>query len=465
MTEKLIEIDNLKKLYETEICQIVVFGIFEYGRRIKRALNGFGIEVSYYADNNKTVHNLYRDGVKIITPEEIKRLTNPVVIIGSFWFAAITRQLRQLGLMKIYALLECPVNTCEEIAKDRVELQEYFNHYQRYVSSKVLVEIYGHIGDVFVKTGICKALIQEYGKENVYFLVDNSEKCNIGLFLSLLSPNIIDLEKDRFEKDRDYRMEKLIFLNSQYFKFSYSLCDMRFHLKMRYINKFLLNVEKIYYAPEEYYVVEKDYKLLDHILGRDIRVWCQENNNITEEIKSVLLNVKLPERFVAVGMGAANSLRKYPYEKFEKVLNYLIRKGYKVVLLGYGSKDEDYYKATIMSKDYEDAVINLTSQLTLLESLAVINRCTYYVGVDSGMWHGSFILNKKSVVIYGKGDWGHFKHDNGNIHYAVSLQERCQDCRYWDCPQGSTINGMARCVESIEPDEIINKIRELEDTL
>ncbi len=462
---KIIEIDELKKKYAGGCYQVIVFGTWEYGRRIKKGLEGFGIPVSYYADNDVLVQQKILDEINVIAPEQIQSIENPLVIIGSFWFSMITNQLRKLGVETVYALLECPVNSYDEVMADRDELAEYFHHYSEKKSDNVLVEVYGHIGDIFVKTGICKQLIDEYGKENVYFWVDNTEGRNIGLFLSLLSPNVIQTDRNMFTQNREYRLEKLKFLNSKYFQFSYSLGDMRFHLKMRYLNKFILNIENVYYAPEEYYAIEKDYKLLGGILGRDIRYWCEEHNNIVAEIKNVTLKISLPEQFVAIGMGAANALRRYPFEKFKTVLEALVRKGYTAVLLGAGSEDENFYNKLIQEGNYGNAIINLTSKLNLLETLAVISKCTFFLGVDSGLWHGSFILQKKSVVIYGKGDWGHFKHDRDWIYYVTSKQDRCVHCHYWDCPKADRIKGSAPCVETVEPEAIMDEIRKLESTL
>lgn len=465
MDYQIIEIDELKRLYMQKKGDVVVFGTWEFGCRVKRGLQGFGINVSYFSDNDSSVVGQKVEGISVIAPESIVDLDAPIVIIASFWFEQISKQMLQIGIKDVYALEECPVNSWEEIEDDREELKEYFEGYKDNASDRILIEVYGHIGDVLVKTGVCKTLMSAFGKENVFFLVDDTEQRNIGDYLNLFSNNIIHIEKDKFSRDRKYRLEKLRYLNSCYFKFSYNLCDMRFHLKMRYVNKFILNIPKIYYAPEEYYVVDKDYHMLENILGRSVKTECENNNNAIAEIEQVKLDIELPNEFIAINMGAANKMRQYPVEKFKVVYDYLIKQSKTMVFIGAGSYDEEFYKILVESDRPYENVFSYINKLSLVESMAVISKSKYYIGLDSGMWNASVILGKKSVMIYGKGDLGHFKHEKKTIHYVMSDQIKCKGCKYWDCPKEIRVKGMAPCVVSVEPDEIIKAIRCVEEEL
>lgn len=459
------EIDELKRIFEKNKSTVVVFGTWEYGRRVKRGLEGFGIKVSYFSDNDLTIAGQDVEGIPVITPESIVELVKPLVIIASFWFERISGQLSQMGVKEVYALEECPVNSWEEIEADRKELKKYFDNYDDNAANKILVEVYGHIGDVLVKTGVCKTLMNAFGKENVFFLVDDTEHRNIGEYMQLLSKNIIHIEKEMFSKDREYRLEKLRYLNSQYFKFSYNLCDMRFHLKMRYLNKYILNVPQIYYAPEEYYVIDKDYSMLENILGRSVKEECEENNNAAAEIERVKVDFALPDKFIAINMGAANKMRQYPVEKFKQVYDYLRKQSKAMVFIGAGAYDEEFYRKLVGADKPIENVVSYINQLSLVESMAVISKCRYYIGLDSGMWNASVILGKRSVMIYGKGDLGHFKHEKKTIHYVMSEWTKCEGCRYWDCPNEIRVEGMAPCVVSVEPEEIIKAIQCVEEEL
>lgn len=462
---RIIEIDELKKLYEANRKTVVVFGTWEYGRRVRRGLEGFGIKVSYFSDNNSEIVGQEVESLPVIAPENIVKLENPIVIVGSFWFERISRQLSEMGVAEVYALEECPVNSWDEINADRKELKEYFENYNDNVKNKILIEVYGHIGDVLVKTGVCKTLMSAFGKENVFFLVDDTEQRNIGEYLRLISNNIIHIEKEKFSKSREYRLEKLRYLNSQYFKFSYNLCDMRFHLKMRYVNKFILNIPQIYYAPEEYYVVDKDYRMLESILGRNVKAECEKNNNAVAEIGQIQLDIELPEKFIAINMGAANKMRQYPVEKFKLVYDYLIKQSKKLVFIGAGTYDEEFYRSLVGQGDSNGNVVSYINKLSLIESMAVINKCQYYIGLDSGMWNASVILEKLSIMIYGKGDLGHFKHERNFIHYVMSDWAKCPGCKYWDCPNELRIEGMSPCVVSIESGDIIEAIQCVDEEL
>ncbi len=457
-----IEIDELKTKYDQNNYNVVVFGTLEFGERVKNGLEGFGIRVSYFADNNTEKQHHIFAGLDTISAKEISSLKNPLVIIASFWYEAITEQMDALGVSEVYVLKECPVNTHEEMEEDRNQLMPYFEKYKEKKSDNVLVEIYGHIGDVIVKTGVCKTLMQKYGKEKVYFLVDETEQKNLSSYLFLISDHVIPIEKERFSKDKVYRMDILTKLNSKYFQFSYCLCNIEFFYKMRYINKFILNVDTVYFGEEGRYILDKDYRMLSEIMGEDVRKICEEHNTIREEIKKVVPDVKLPEKFIVVSMGAANQMRRYPAAKFKIVFEYLLQQNYTMVFLGHGNYDEAFFKELVGEKDYGMQVHNLISCLSIIESMAVIARCQFFVGTDSGMCHAAFVLGKKSVVIYGKGDWGHFMHPSENVYYAYSRKERCSHCKYWDCTKEMRINGVSPCVESIEPEDIIEQIKKAE---
>ena len=71
---RIIEIDELKKLYEANRKTVVVFGTGEYGRRVRRGLEGFGIKVSYFSDNNSEIVGQEVESLPVIAPENIVKL-------------------------------------------------------------------------------------------------------------------------------------------------------------------------------------------------------------------------------------------------------------------------------------------------------------------------------------------------------------------------------------------------------
>lgn len=81
------------------------------------------------------------------------------------------------------------------------------------------------------------------------------------------------------------------------------------------------------------------------------------------------------------------------------------------------------------------------------------------------MWNASVILEKLSIMIYGKGDLGHFKHERNFIHYVMSDWAKCPGCKYWDCPNELRIEGMSPCVVSIESGDIIEAIQCVDEEL
>lgn len=466
MKYKFVEVEGLFDKCKEANYTVVVFGTLECGMRVRRTLDGFGIKVAYYGDNNPAKQGLNMDGLQVISATEVAELNNPLVVIGSFWYQSISEQLSKLGVSDIYVLEECLASSYEDMEADRDELGEYFDNYDMEVekSSNILVEIYGHLGDVFVRTGVIKTLIENYGKENVYILVDVTEQKALATYLRLISNNVIELDSKLMVSDRSYRIGLLKELNSKYFRFSCVLCDRPVAVKMRCLNKYILNVRKIHLADVGGYVLEKEYKILSEIFHSDMRKICEKNNNISDEISQINMSFELPSNYIAVNMGAANYLRRYPVEKFRKVFDYLVAQNYNIVFLGHGDYDEKFYSELIADNDYGTQVISLVSKLSILESLYVISKSDFFVGTESGLYNAAFILGKKAVCIYGKGDWGHFMHSDSNMHYVVADMERCEYCKFWNCKGSKISSGVAECVEGISGDKIIEAIEEVMNT-
>ena len=82
---------------------VIVFGTGNYGMIVSAALNKKNINIISYCDNNRHRWGKIFNGVKVISPDELKSTNNQTpIIITSLTFPYIKRQLKALNLSNYY---------------------------------------------------------------------------------------------------------------------------------------------------------------------------------------------------------------------------------------------------------------------------------------------------------------------------------------------------------------------------
>ena len=459
------DIDELKNLHKHGSHTVVVWGTGAYGSQVCMTLEAFGIPVACFGDNDKARAGTYIYGKEIIGQESLVDIQHPFIVIGSMFVREIYEQLRALGISEVHAIIECLKYPHADHIEERGALAEYFAGYEKNISERVLIEVNDFIGDVIIKSGVFRALIDKYGYENVYFFCDDIYDGGIADILRLFSNNIIMVDRRAFFEDKAYRLEALTALNSKYFKASISICGLEHHSGRRFLNFLNFNVRRIEinrYIYSNTYMLGQDVRFARNLLGYDFTDdWqLQPKGRINDAVKQIDMKHSVPAKFVAVGVGAKNVLRTYSARKYAVVADYLIGEGYYLAVLGQGADDEAYLAAMLEYITIDKSkVISFINRLTITESFYVLYKSCFFVGVESGMWNASFVLDKPSVVIYGGGDYGGFKHDDKKIVYVTVADHSCFNCR-WRCANMAQ-GGKAKCVDGIEPRQIVGAIERL----
>lgn len=95
------DIDNEIEKIECDInfddCQLVLFGAGMNGEFALDQFKTKNIPI-YYSDNNKSLWNKKVNGIEVISPDEITKLSNPFVIIttGPQYYNSVSEQLKML---------------------------------------------------------------------------------------------------------------------------------------------------------------------------------------------------------------------------------------------------------------------------------------------------------------------------------------------------------------------------------
>lgn len=176
-----------------------------------------------------------------------------------------------------------------------------------------------------------------------------------------------------------------------------------------------------------------------------------------EKVKEFILNNELDKDFIAVAPASIWNTKMYPAESYIEIINHLIDKGNKIVLIG--SKDEAEYLQTISDKCKKD-VINAAGLFSIVESIELLKNAKLLICNDSAPTHMGMAARVKTLTIYCSTipGFGFYPYSE-NSDYLSYDDLYCKPCGihgYKKCPI-KTFD----CGNKLSPDLIINKIEEM----
>lgn len=152
-----------------------------------------------------------------------------------------------------------------------------------------------------------------------------------------------------------------------------------------------------------------------------------------------------------IHVGAGNDFRDWGKEKFETLIDVLLKQNITVLLVGKGPKEEQRAADLTPGRD----VINLAGKLSITELYYLVSRSSVYFGADSGPLHLASLTPTPLVALYGpnvpgiSGPWRKNK---------VTIIQKKMDCR--PCDQRTCIYGIIPCMKNISTEEVYEAIME-----
>lgn len=163
-------------------------------------------------------------------------------------------------------------------------------------------------------------------------------------------------------------------------------------------------------------------------------------------------------RFAVQHIGAGNDFRDWGEDHHAELAVGLVQKpeaggDFKVVLIG-GPQDRGREERIIARAGAGGRVVGLAGKLNLIETRELIGRAAVFVGPDSGPMHIAASTPTPIVALFGPTDPAHFApwRTEGR---AVLIQKELA-CR--PCPQRVCVTSDFRCLMSISPAEVLEKI-------
>lgn len=147
--------------------------------------------------------------------------------------------------------------------------------------------------------------------------------------------------------------------------------------------------------------------------------------------------------------------KKWSLEKFAALSERLARAGFRVVLLGGGKERADCSGAGV---HFPGGTLDLLGKTTLLETVAVMTRCSLIVGGDTGPLHCAAAAGVPTLTLFGPTDAALIGPYGAQAH-ALYGNGLCTKCYLRQNEKGRDCHP-ATCMEAISTDAVYEKVLE-----
>ncbi len=193
---------------------------------------------------------------------------------------------------------------------------------------------------------------------------------------------------------------------------------------------FDINIKKLYYNSED--LLKKEFDINKYNLAID--------------------------KIVCFGIGSDRKTRLWNAENFARVADYVVSKGYSVVLLG-SKQHFDLGQKIIesISDSYKSKVVNLCGKTTIDEVVWLLSKSKLVVSTNSAFMHISTKFSVPTVGLIGPGNPYRDKPFciDENKFVAIWKPVGCNPCYFYTCPLKEE---KMKCMKSITAQRVINEV-------
>ena len=182
------------------------------------------------------------------------------------------------------------------------------------------------------------------------------------------------------------------------------------------------------------------------------------NLHVTDEDRSYVQNLfksHMPsnEKFVVVGPGAANHIKRWKEEGFAQVCDKIIE-DYKmqIVFVGDGADQEVVSR---MKDQMKNKGIDFSGQTSLGQLAEVLRRSVFVIANDSAIMHMASYLDVPVVAIFGPTDSNKYGPWSSKSYVVKKTDLFCAPCEKSGCAYHH------ECMKYIEPQEILETVKSM----
>jgi asparagine synthase (glutamine-hydrolysing) len=157
--------------------------------------------------------------------------------------------------------------------------------------------------------------------------------------------------------------------------------------------------------------------------------------------------------WVAIGPGSKMPAKRWPLERFQRVISYLIEE-FDIWPVVFGGSEDAVIGSQLMEnwgRGY-----NAAGALGLRPAASALKRCTLFLGNDTGTMHMAAAVGVPCVAVFSSrerpGMW--FPHGDG--HRVFRSEIECEGCWLVEC-----IERQNECLKRISADEVLQACRDL----
>jgi heptosyltransferase-2 len=181
-----------------------------------------------------------------------------------------------------------------------------------------------------------------------------------------------------------------------------------------------------------------------------IEVSDEARKRATEILDS--LNIQNSELLIGINPGAYfGSAKRWLPERYA-LLSDMINKDFGGKILLFGSGEEKAISEMIRCVAKSD-VVDLVGKTSLLETMALIEKCSLFITNDSGLMHLAAALKIPLIAIFGSTD-PFTTSPLGNSSIIVRKEVSCSPCLKRECPTDH------QCMRLIEAGEVYQHVKQ-----
>ena len=195
-----------------------------------------------------------------------------------------------------------------------------------------------------------------------------------------------------------------------------------------------------------------------HVKEREPIIYVNDEDDRSGSLMVSSMGIEDTSFIFGINPGAEyGSAKRWPEERFAVIGEWAVKRWDAKVVI-FGSSSEAEIAAKLANLMHTANPVNLCGHTTLGQAMALIKRCNFFLTNDSGLMHIAAAFNIPLVGIFGPTDHVVTSPMSNNAR-IIRHDINCSPCLKEMCPSDH------RCMLSIEPEEVWEKMVELKKEL
>ncbi len=208
-------------------------------------------------------------------------------------------------------------------------------------------------------------------------------------------------------------------------------------------------------VPERYIETAHEYGIRPDIDGPKLFPTEDEEGNARLKLRAAGWNPDAST--IGLCPGAKHATKRWPEDRAEGLVRRLLENGHEIII--FGSESEASIGDRLRSLD-PSRVHNCSGRLTLLETAAAMQLCTFLITNDSGLMHMGTAVSRPVIALFGSTvrEFGFFPYNSQSIVVEADNLS-CRPCTHIGRP--SCPKKHFACMRNIEVDHVLSAIDEI----